>query len=134
MATEQQIEQGLIDKLQDLKYKYRPDIRDRAGLEKDFREKFEVPMVQIELKTLAISPRRAMQQIVEYKNDPGNGNSKTLLSERNFQASRAKKVISSWLLNRLRQVQHDGDCARKIGIGASSDPDESVVRCASRCP
>jgi type I restriction enzyme R subunit len=32
-----------------------------------------VPVVQIELKTLAISPRRAMQQIVDYKNDPGNG-------------------------------------------------------------
>jgi len=41
MATEQQIEQGLIDKLQDLKYSYRPDICDRASLEKNFREKFE---------------------------------------------------------------------------------------------
>lgn len=161
---EQQIEQGLIEKLEDLKYTYRPDIRDRAGLEKNFREQFEklnrvhltenefarlmeqivtpdvfmaarilrernsferddgtplfytlvdirdwcknkfevvnqlrintdnshhrydvlllingVPVVQIELKTLAISPRRAMQQIVDYKNDPGNGYSKTLL-------------------------------------------------------
>jgi type I restriction enzyme R subunit len=38
-----------------------------------------VPVVQIELKTLAISPRRAMQQIVDYKNHPGNGYSKTLL-------------------------------------------------------
>ena len=38
-----------------------------------------VPAVQIELKTLQISPRRAMQQIVDYKNDPGNGYSKTLL-------------------------------------------------------
>ena len=38
-----------------------------------------VPVVQIELKTLAISPRRAMQQIVDYKNDPGNGYSRTLL-------------------------------------------------------
>ena len=38
-----------------------------------------VPVVQIELKTLAISPRRAMQQIVEYKNDSGNGYTKTLL-------------------------------------------------------
>ncbi|MCL4220459.1 MAG: type I restriction endonuclease subunit R [Phycisphaerales bacterium] len=39
-----------------------------------------VPVVQIELKTLGISPRRAMEQIVEYKNDPGNGYTKTLLS------------------------------------------------------
>lgn len=162
--TEQEIEQTLIEKLGDLKYSHRPDIRDRAALEQNFREKFEalnrvqltdtefarlleqivtpdvfaaarhlrernsferddgtplyytlvnikewcknsfevvnqlrintdnshhrydvillingVPVVQIELKTLAISPRRAMQQIVDYKNDPGNGYSKTLL-------------------------------------------------------
>ena len=38
-----------------------------------------VPCVQIELKTLGISPRRAMEQIVDYKNDPGNGYTKTLL-------------------------------------------------------
>ena len=162
--TEHEIEQSLIDKLGDLKYTYRPDIRDRAGLERNFREKFEslnrirltdaefqrlldeivtadvfaaartlrginsftrddgtplnytlvnikdwckntfevvnqlrintdnsfqrydvmilingIPAVQIELKTLGISPRRAMQQIVDYKNDPGNGYTRTLL-------------------------------------------------------
>ncbi|SCZ84436.1 type I restriction endonuclease subunit R [Nitrosomonas mobilis] len=162
--TEQAIEQQLIDKLSDLKYRYRSDIRDRAQLEANFREKFEalnrvsltgdefhrlldsiitpdvfaaakhlrernsferddgtplyytlvnlkdwcknsfevvnqlristdyshhrydvillingIPVVQIELKTLQISPRRAMQQIVDYKNAPGNGYSKTLL-------------------------------------------------------
>ncbi|QGT80334.1 type I restriction endonuclease subunit R [Pseudomonas coronafaciens] len=38
-----------------------------------------VPVVQIELKTLAVSPRRAMQQIVSYKSDLGNGYGKTLL-------------------------------------------------------
>jgi type I restriction enzyme, R subunit len=38
-----------------------------------------VPCVQIELKTLGVNPRRAMEQIVEYKNDPGNGYTKTLL-------------------------------------------------------
>ena len=48
MTQETQIEQGLIDKLIALKYRYRADIRD-------------------------ISPRRAMQQIVDYKNDPDNG-------------------------------------------------------------
>ena len=162
--TEQAIEQAFIDKLCDLKYSYRPDIRDRATLEQNFRDKFQalnrvrltdaefarlldeivtpdvftaakvlrqinaftrddgtplnytlvnikdwckntfevinqlrintdsshhrydvlllingVPVVQIELKTLSISPRRAMQQIVDYKNDPGNGYTKTLL-------------------------------------------------------
>ncbi len=162
--TEQEIEKALIEKLGDLKYTYRPDIRDRAALERNFREKFEalnrahltdgefarlldeivspdvftaaktlreinaftrddgtplnytlvnindwckntfevvnqlrintdyshhrydvlilingVPCVQIELKTLGIYPRRAMEQIVEYKHDPGNGYTKTLL-------------------------------------------------------
>ncbi|KTF41014.1 type I restriction endonuclease subunit R [Xanthomonas translucens] len=38
-----------------------------------------VPVVQIELKTLGISPRRAMQQIVDYKSDLGNGYTRTLL-------------------------------------------------------
>jgi type I restriction enzyme R subunit len=163
-VKEELIEYGFIGKLQSLKYEYRPDIRDRAALERNFREKFEalnrvhlsdgeftrllddivtpdvfaasrklreretftrddgtplhytlvnikdwcknsfeivnqlrintdyshhrydvlilingVPCVQIELKTLGISPRRAMEQIVDYKNDPGNGYSKTLL-------------------------------------------------------
>jgi type I restriction enzyme, R subunit len=163
-VKEEQVEYGFIGKLQGLKYEYRSDIRDRASLERNFREKFEalnrvhlsdgefarlldeivtadvytaaralrdrnaftrddgtplnytlvnikdwckntfevvnqlrintdyshhrydvlilingVPCVQIELKTLGISPRRAMEQIVDYKNDPGNGYSKTLL-------------------------------------------------------
>jgi type I restriction enzyme R subunit len=38
-----------------------------------------VPVVQIELKTLGITPRRAMQQIVDYKTDPGNGYTNSLL-------------------------------------------------------
>jgi type I restriction enzyme, R subunit len=41
MSTEAQIEQALITKLTDLKYSYRPDIRDRATLEQNFRTKFE---------------------------------------------------------------------------------------------
>jgi len=164
VVREDTIEYGFIGKLQSLKYEYRYDIHDRAGLEKNFREKFEalnhvhltdgefprlleeiisddvftaartlrernsftrddgtplnytlvnikdwckntfevvnqlrintdnshhrydvlllingVPCVQIELKTLSVSPRRAMEQIVDYKNDPGNGYTKTLL-------------------------------------------------------
>ncbi len=35
--------------------------------------------MQIELKTLGLTPRRAMEQIVEYKNDPGNGYTNTLM-------------------------------------------------------
>lgn len=38
-----------------------------------------LPVVQIELKTLEVSPRRAIQQIVDYKNDPGNGYTNSLL-------------------------------------------------------
>lgn len=38
-----------------------------------------LPLVQIELKTLEVSPRRAMQQIVDYKNDMGNGYTNSLL-------------------------------------------------------
>jgi type I restriction enzyme R subunit len=164
MVREETIESEFIRKLQDLKYEYRADIRDRAALEKNFRDKFEalnrvnltdsefarlldeivtpdvfataktlrtinsftrddgtplnytlvnikdwckntfevvhqlrintdyshhrydvmllingVPVVQVELKTLGVNPRRAMEQIVEYKNDPGNGYTKTLL-------------------------------------------------------
>ncbi len=39
-VKEEQIEYGFIDKLQGLKYEYRPDMRDRAALGRNFREKF----------------------------------------------------------------------------------------------
>ncbi len=38
-----------------------------------------LPIVQIELKTLDINPQRAIQQIVDYKNDIGNGYTNSLL-------------------------------------------------------
>lgn len=38
-----------------------------------------IPVVQIELKTLDVSPRRAIQQIVDYKKDVGNGYTNSLL-------------------------------------------------------
>ena len=40
-TPESEIEEFLVAKLQDLKYVYRPDIRGRAKLEANFREKFE---------------------------------------------------------------------------------------------
>lgn len=164
MSKEREIEERFIQKLTDLKYTYRPDIKDRISLEKNFKQKFELlnrvnlstaefarlrdeiinpdvfaaskflrerqyfqredgtplqyslvnlkdwckndfeivnqlrintensqhrydvillinglPLVQIELKDIAISPRKAMQQIVDYKNDPGNGYTNSLL-------------------------------------------------------
>jgi len=38
-----------------------------------------LPLVQIELKSLQVSPRKAMQQIIDYRNDPGNGYGNSLL-------------------------------------------------------
>ncbi len=38
-----------------------------------------LPVVQINPQSLAITPRQAMERIVEYKNDPGNGYTRTLL-------------------------------------------------------
>ena len=38
-----------------------------------------LPVVQVELKTFEVVPRKAMEQIVNYKNDPGNGYTNTLL-------------------------------------------------------
>lgn len=40
-VRESTIEQELIEKLGELKYTQRPDIRDRAALERNFREKFD---------------------------------------------------------------------------------------------
>ena len=57
VVKEEQIEYGFIGKLQNLKYEYRADIRDRASLEKNFREKFEalnrVTLTEAELPQLA---------------------------------------------------------------------------------
>jgi type I restriction enzyme R subunit len=41
VVREQDIETGFVEKLRNLKYTDRPDIRDRAALEQNFREKFE---------------------------------------------------------------------------------------------
>ena len=164
ISKEKQIEDHFINKLIDLKYTYRDDIRDRNSLERNFRTKFEtlnrvhltdsefsrlleeiidadvfasskrlrgintfmredgtplqymlvnikdwckndyevinqlrintnnsyhrydvillingIPVIQVELKASDVSPRRAMQQIVDYKNDTGNGYTNTLL-------------------------------------------------------
>ena len=38
-----------------------------------------IPVVQVELKGLQITPKKAMEQIIKYKNDPGNGYKNSLL-------------------------------------------------------
>src|SRR5699024_9026654 len=38
-----------------------------------------LPLVQIELKNVGVNPHRAMEQVVRYKNDVGNGYTNTLL-------------------------------------------------------
>ena len=40
-TKERDLEDELLQKLQDLKYTYRPDIRDKVTLEQNFREKFQ---------------------------------------------------------------------------------------------
>ena len=40
-SPERQLEEQLVEKLRGLKYEHRTDIRDRAALEKNFREKFQ---------------------------------------------------------------------------------------------
>ena len=41
IKPERDLEEALVTKLRGLKYEYRSDIRDRAALEANFREKFE---------------------------------------------------------------------------------------------
>ncbi len=41
ITPERELEESLIGKLKDLKYEYSPDIRDRATLEANFRERFD---------------------------------------------------------------------------------------------
>lgn len=164
IQSEAQLEQQLLEKLQELKYTYRSDIRDLVSLEKNFREKFErlnyvtlsdaefrkllqdnvtadvftvsknlrqkqtftrddgttfdyslvnlrdwckneyevvsqlsintanshhrydiiilingLPLVQIELKRHSVSALKAVEQIVRYKQDRGNGYTNTLM-------------------------------------------------------
>ncbi len=64
-----------------------------------------VPVTQIELKTLGINPRRAMEQIVEYKNDPGNGYTRTLLC---FVNVLKKSIICRGRRSEVRQQSRAG--------------------------
>src|SRR5579862_2592334 len=211
MSLERQIEEQVIDKLQSLKYEYRQDIRDRDGLVKNFREKFQalnrvqlgdseferlldeiitpdvfaaaktlrernsfirddgtplnytlvnirdwckntfevvnqlrintdnshqrydvillingVPVAQIELKSLGISPRRAMEQIVDYKNDPGNGYTKTLLCFMQLFIVSNRDKTYYFANNNQRHFSFDAD-ERYLPIYQFADPDNKKI-------
>jgi len=68
-----------------------------------------VPIVQFELKALDVSPRRAMQQIVDYKNDPGNGYTNTLLCF--LQLFVVSNQVNTWYFanNHSRHFSFDAD-------------------------
>jgi hypothetical protein len=91
VVREGDIEDAFIEKLRSLKYEYRPDITDRASLERNFREKFEalnrVTLTDAEFARLldeivtsdVFTASKTLRSIIDYKNDPGNGYAKTLL-------------------------------------------------------
>ena len=60
-SAECQLEEELIAKLADLKYEYRPDIRDRAALERNLREKFQA-LSQVKLSDVEF--QRLLDEIV----------------------------------------------------------------------
>ena len=80
-----------------------------------------VPVVQIEFKTLGISPRRAMEQIVDYKNDPGNGYTRTLLSF--VQLFIVSNYVDTWYFanNNARHFSFNAD-ERFLPVYQFADP------------
>lgn len=211
MANERHIEDSLIEKLQDLKYTYRPDIRNREALEQNFRQKFEalnmvsltdaefarlrdgivtsdvfaasktlrsrntfireddtplhytlvnikdwckndyevinqlrmntensyhrydvillingVPVVQIELKTLQTSPRRAMQQIVDYKNDSGSSYNNSLLCFMQLFIVSSKNNTYYFTNNNNQHFSFNAD-ERFLPVYKFADPDNRKV-------
>jgi Type I site-specific restriction-modification system, R (restriction) subunit and related helicases len=85
-----------------------------------------LPLVQIELKTLQVSPRRAMQQIVEYKQDPGNGYTNTLLCF--VQLFIVSNRTTTWYFanNNAEHFRFDAD-ARFLPVYRWATPDHKKV-------
>ena len=85
-----------------------------------------VPVTQIELKTLGINPRRAMEQIVDYKLDPGNGYSRTLLCF--VQLFIVSNRTDTWYFanNNARHFSFNAD-ERFLPIYQHADPDNRKV-------
>ena len=85
-----------------------------------------VPVVQIELKALGISPRRAMQQIVDYKNDPGNGYTRTLLCFVQLFIVSNRTDTQYFANNNARHFAFDAD-ERFLPIYRFADEDNSKI-------
>lgn len=95
-TTESGIELDLISKLQELKYSHRPDIRDRAALEQNFREKFEslnrVKLTDSEFARLLddiVSPdvftaAKTLREISAFTRDDGTPLNYTLVNIRDW--------------------------------------------------
>lgn len=66
-----------------------------------------LPLVQIELKAHKVSPRAAIQQIVNYKNDAGNGYSNTLLSFMQLFIVSNEAETSYFANNNAKEFQFD---------------------------
>jgi type I restriction enzyme, R subunit len=85
-----------------------------------------IPVVQIELKTLGINPRKAMEQIVAYKNDPGNGYGKTLLCFLQLFIVSNRDKTYYFANNTARHFTFDAD-ERYLPIYQFADPDNKKV-------
>lgn len=66
-----------------------------------------LPLVQIELKCHKVSPRAAIQQIVNYKSDAGNGYSNTLLSFMQLFIVSNEAETSYFANNNAKEFQFD---------------------------
>jgi type I restriction enzyme R subunit len=85
-----------------------------------------VPAVQIELKTLGINPRKAMEQIVDYKNDPGNGYTRTLLCFVQLFVVSNRDNTYYFANNNARHFSFNAD-ERFLPIYQHADPDNKKV-------
>jgi type I restriction enzyme R subunit len=85
-----------------------------------------VPTAQVELKTLGINPRRAIEQIVEYKNDPGNGYTRTLLCFVQLFIVSNRDSTYYFANNNARHFAFDAD-ERFLPIYQYARPDNSKV-------
>ena len=86
-----------------------------------------VPCAQVELKTLGINPRRAIEQIVDYKKDPGNGYLGTLLCFVQLFIVSNRDSTYYFANNNARHFSFDAD-ERFLPIYEYAAPDNSKIK------